>query len=69
MAGEDSAKELQHRIALGLEDEDLMPMWSDLPEFMPEAEFKRRFGGIDAPAYQAMMQKIERRVAALSILN
>ena len=30
-----------------------MPVWSDLPEFMPEAEFKRRFGGIDAPAYRA----------------
>ncbi len=46
-----------------------MPPWSDLPEFMPEAEFKRRFGGIDAPPYRAMMRKIEQRVAALSVLN
>jgi hypothetical protein len=69
VANEDSAQELQRRIASGVEDGDLMPLWSDLPEFMPEAEFKRRFGGIDAPAYQAMMQKIEQRVAALSILN
>jgi len=47
----------------------LMPFWSDLPEFMSEAEFKRRFGGIDAPAYRKMMQKIEQRVAALRVLH
>jgi hypothetical protein len=38
-----------------------------LPEFMPEAEFKRRFGGIDAPAYKRMMDDIERRIAALPL--
>ena len=43
---------------------ELLPETADLPEFMPEAEFKRRFGGIGAPAYQRMMQDIERRVAA-----
>jgi hypothetical protein len=69
VASEDSALALQRRVASGLKDGDLMPPWSDLPEFMPEAEFKRRFGGIDAPAYLAMMQKIEQRVAGLSILN
>ncbi|MDE2366569.1 MAG: hypothetical protein KGM95_06500 [Betaproteobacteria bacterium] len=69
VASEDSAQALQRRVASGLEDGDLMPRWSDLPEFMPEAEFKRRFGGIDAPAYRAMMQEIERRIAALDILN
>jgi hypothetical protein len=69
VAREDSAEALQQRVASGLEDGDLMPSWSDLPEFMPEAEFKRRFGGIDAPPYKAMMRKIEQRVAALSVLN
>jgi hypothetical protein len=64
-----SARKLQHRILSGLDDGDLMPAWSDLPEFMPEAEFKRRFGGIDAPAYRKMMQKIEQRVAALPVLQ
>lgn len=68
-ASKTSAQQLQHRILSGLEDADLMPPWSDLPEFMPEAEFKRRFGGIDAPAYRKMMQKIEQRVAALSVLQ
>ncbi len=69
VASESSAQQLQRRVASGLKDSDLMPAWSDLPEFMSEAEFKRRFGGIDAPAYRGMMQKIEQRVAALRVLH
>lgn len=69
VANEASAQQLQYRVAAGLKDSDLMPVWSDLPEFMSEAEFKRRFGGIDAPAYRKMMQKIEQRVAALRVLH
>jgi hypothetical protein len=44
-----------------------MPATRDLPEFMPEAEFKRRFGGIDAPAYKKMVAEIDRRIAALPL--
>ena len=64
-----SAQQLQRQVVSGLKDADLMPLWSDLPEFMSEMEFKQRFGGIDAPAYQRMMQKIEQRVAALRVLQ
>lgn len=69
VANRDSAEQLQHRIISGLDDRDLMPPWSDLPEFMPEAEFKSRFGGTDAPAYQEVMEKIEQRVSALPVLQ
>lgn len=69
VASESSAQQLQRRVASGLKDSDLMPAWSDLPEFMSEAEFKHRFGGIDAPAYREMMQKIEQRVTALRMLH
>jgi hypothetical protein len=69
VADQSSAHELQRRVASGIDDGDLMPTWSDLPEFMPEEEFKRRFGGINKPAYQAVMAKIEQRVAALGVLN
>lgn len=69
VASEASAQQLQYRIASGLKDSDLMPPWSDLPEFMPEAEFKRRFGGIGTPAYRRMMETIEQRVAAMRVLN
>jgi len=34
---------------------------------MREAEFKRRYGGIGAPAYNRMMDDIERRIAALPL--
>ena len=42
-------------------------MTADLPEFMPEAEFKRRFGGTQGEPYRKMMKEIERRIAALPI--
>lgn len=66
---EASALQLQRRVASGLRDADLMPLWSDLPEFMSAMEFKQRFGGTDAPAYRRMMQEIEQRVAALRVLQ
>jgi hypothetical protein len=66
---EASALQLQRRVISGLKDADLMPLWSDLPEFMSAMEFKQRFGGIDTPAYHGMMQKIEQRVAALRVLQ
>jgi hypothetical protein len=69
VASEDLAQQLQGRVASGLIDSDLMPHWSDLPEFMPEVEFKRRFGGVGAPAYKQMMQKIDQRVSVLGVLN
>lgn len=69
VASKDLAQQLQQRVASGLRDSDLMPPWSDLPEFMPEVEFKRRFGGIGTPAYQQMMQEIDQRVSILGVLN
>ena len=59
--------ELQARVAPGVGDDDLMPAWVDLPQFMPEAEFVRRFGGVGQPRYQAMVDRIEQRIAALPL--
>ncbi|HUK41050.1 MAG TPA: hypothetical protein VLX11_08400 [Candidatus Acidoferrales bacterium] len=61
-----SARRLQERIAIGIAEREIMPATEDLPEFMPEPEFKRRFGGIDAPAYKKMMAEIDRRIAVLA---
>ena len=63
----ESAMKLQRQVAAGVRDADILPPVSDLPEFMPEAEFKRRYGGIGAPAYKSTMDDIERRVAALPL--
>lgn len=64
-----SPVQLQALLAQGVEEDDLMPAWSDLPEFLPEAEFARRFGGVGAPPYEAMMAEIERRVDALRLFR
>lgn len=63
----ESALKLQSLVAAGIRDSDILPKVADLPEFMPEAEFRKRFGGIGSPAYKRMMDEIERRIAALSL--
>ena len=60
-------RRLQPFVGNGLREADFMPEWRDLPEFMAEPEFLRRYGGIGAPAYRKMMDSIERRVAALPL--
>jgi hypothetical protein len=60
-----SARILQNRLAAQVREKDIMPPAEDLPENMQAAEFKRRFGGVDAPEYKKMMVEIERRIAAL----
>jgi hypothetical protein len=46
-----------------------MPDVSDLPEFMNEPEFRRRFGGPGSPAYQRMMADIEERLGATPLFR
>lgn len=62
-----SAKKLQKRARSGFAEREIIPATDDLPEFMSEREFIRRFGGVDAPAYNNMMAEIERRIAALPL--
>jgi hypothetical protein len=69
VADADSARRLQRRVATGMQDSDAMPRWKDLPEYLPEAVFVRRFGGVDGPGYTKTMQEIERRVSALRMLR
>ena len=47
----------------------ILPDVKDLPEFMQEAELKRRYGGIGGAEYRKMMAEIERRVAALAVFR
>jgi hypothetical protein len=60
---------LQRLAALGLDEAQFMPAVADLPEFMAQDEFERRFGGVGAPAYQRTMTEIEQRVAALPLFR
>jgi hypothetical protein len=62
-------QKLQAALARGVVEADILPRWDDLPEFMPEPEFVRRFGGVGAPAYVAMLGEIDRRIDALPVLR
>jgi len=62
-------RKLQTMLAAGVKERDFMPDVSDLPEFMQEAEFKRRYGGIGAPAYNKVMADIEARIASRSFFR
>jgi hypothetical protein len=68
-ADTDTVRQLQQRLRAGIVERDLIPVTDDLPEFMPEREFIRRFGGVDAPAYNRMSAEIERRIAALPLYH
>ncbi len=68
-ASPERARRLAQAVASGVKEADFMPNVSDLPEFLSEAEFKRRFGGVDGEGYAAMMAVIEQRVAALPLLR
>ncbi len=61
------AQKVQRQFATGLRESDIMPEVKDLPEFMQEIEFKRRYGSIGSPAYIKMTNEIERRIAALPL--
>ncbi len=61
--GEDAAR-VQQRLAAARSDADLLPDFRDLPEFMSQAEFDRRFGPIGGPRYQKLIDRIDARLAA-----
>jgi hypothetical protein len=63
-----SARRLQER-GRTLEASDILPEVADLPEFMQETEFRKRYGGVGGPEYRRMMASIEARVAGLAILR
>ena len=58
---------VQAALAAGPTAAELLPDLSDLPEFLPEAQFLARYGGIGAPAYQALLADIEARIGALAL--
>lgn len=59
---------LQARLAQDLQEADLMPDVSDLPEFLREADFLKTYGGLNGVAYRQMLTQIEQRLDALPLL-
>lgn len=58
------AQRVQRRLAAGVAETDIMPPARDLPEHMRGDAFRQRFEHVGSPAYQQVMQEIERRVDA-----
>ncbi len=61
--GDDAAR-VRQLLATARSDADLLPDFHDLPEFMPQTEFDRRFGPVGGPRYQQMIDRIDARLAA-----
>ena len=60
--GESAARVLQH-LAAARTDDALLPDFRDLPEFMAQAEFDRRFGPVGGTRYLAVIARIDARLA------
>ena len=58
----------QARLAAGVQEADLMPVVSDLPEAMTAQDFQRRFGGVGGQPYQRMLRDIEARLDQIALL-
>jgi hypothetical protein len=59
-----AAAQVRQQLAAAKTDAALLPDFRDLPEFMPQAEFDRRFGPVDSPRYQKVIDRIDARLAA-----
>ncbi len=58
------AGRLRRLLAAARSDADLLPDFRDLPEYMAEAEFARRFGPVGGPRYQRVIARIDARIGA-----
>ncbi len=63
-ADEAHAAALQQRIGRGFAVAAFFPEAHDLPENIPDAELRARYGGVGGPLYRRYAQEIERRVTA-----
>lgn len=58
------AERLRELLATARSDADLLPDFRDLPEYMAETEFARRFGPVGGSRYQKVIQRIDARIDA-----
>lgn len=59
----------QRQLAQATQDNELMPNFTDLPEFMSSDEFARRFGAVGSVRYQAVIDEIDKRLRAHPLLG
>ncbi len=59
--------DVAEHLSAGPQVDEVLPPVTGLAEFMPEAEFRRRFGGVGGPGYMAVIRDIDARIAALPL--
>lgn len=67
VAGPDQALALQTRLAEPLDETLFMADFRDLPEFLSAEAFREAYGGVGEPAYDAVLQDIEARIAGMPL--
>lgn len=58
------ARAVQDKFAYSLAESDFMAEFRDLPESLEDSDFRRRFGGVGAPAYNTVTEDIENRISS-----
>jgi hypothetical protein len=48
-------------------ENDVIISFDDIPQLMPEEDFKARFHDVESPAYKAMLARIETRIDGLRL--
>ncbi|MEO5698510.1 MAG: hypothetical protein ABIQ60_15415, partial [Burkholderiaceae bacterium] len=66
-SSESGSARLYRQVDRSLREPDFFPDTRDLPEFMNEAEFQRRYGGVGKPPFLKMQADIERRIGVLAL--
>lgn len=64
-----SARRLQARVTGALVEAHIMPPVDGLPPDLSDREFTRRYRGDNEPAFRAVLDEIDRRIAALAIFE
>jgi hypothetical protein len=66
---ETAARAVQSALASGAREGDFFPRVGDLPEGLDEVAFKARYGSIDSPTFEAVVQQIDGRISKIGLYN
>lgn len=65
----DTAQLIQEIAASGIQENDIFPALSGLPEGLSEVSFEALYSGTDSQEYQAMLDEIDKRLNACALLS
>ena len=66
---EKAARDMQERLAANPRIDDIFPPAADLPEGISDVALEAEYGGVGGAGYAAIVERIERRLAACAALR